>query len=278
MLIDDHNIVGKEVNKGKIEAQLLLEHIFDLCKTYKKVTENLGFEITFKTANLQNKIYTSIGEGTPINVTINSLYLNVPIFIPSTETQLIFNESIQNNYRIYFDEWYTERRIVTDQIYQVVIGSAQSVNSPKYLICAHQTADRSDTPNKVTNISIFDNLNVHKYFVEIDGIRYPRDGILTNYGLNDYLDQYKDVKLFYKEYIGEEFLNPYKSYPDMKTKYSIQVIDLRFQPDHITRKKIQLFEEYRANPANSKLSLVLIRRREIEMISDGKKLIEVKVI
>ena len=43
----------------------------------------------------------------------------------------MFNESIQNNYRIFFDEWYTERRISTDQIYQVDIGSTQSVNSPK---------------------------------------------------------------------------------------------------------------------------------------------------
>ena len=64
----------------------------------------------------------------------------------------------------------------------------------------------------------------------------------------------------------------------MKTKYLIQVIDLRFQVDHITPKKIQLFEEYRAKPANAKLFIILIRRREIEMISDGNKLIEVKVI
>ena len=255
-----------------------IEHIFGFCKTFKKVTKNLGFEITFKTANLQNIIYTSIAVGTQINVTINSLYLYVPIIIPSTETQLMFNESIQNLYRIFFDEWSTERRIVTDQIYQVDIGSAQSVNYPKYLICAHQTAARSDTPHKRTNILTFDHLNVRKYFIEIDGVRYPRDAILTNYTLNDFLDQYKDVSLFYKEYIGEELLDPFISYPAMKTKYPIQVIDLRFQPDHITPKKIPLFEEYRANPANAKLFIILFRRREIEMISDGNKLIEVKVI
>ena len=76
----------------------------------------------------------------------------------------------------------------------------------------------------------------------------------------------------------EELLNPFVSYPDMKDKYPIQVIDLRFQTDHITPKKIQLFEEYRANPGHAKLFIILIRRREIEMISDGNKLIEVKVI
>ena len=71
---------------------------------------------------------------------------------------------------------------------------------------------------KKNNISIFDNLNVSKYFVEIDGQRYPRDSILTNYPLNDYIDQYRDLKLFYKEDVGEELLNPFVSYPDMKTK------------------------------------------------------------
>ena len=73
-------------------------------------------------------------------------------------------------------------------------------------------------------------------------------------------------------------MSPFVSYPDMKTKYPIQVIDLRFQADHITPKKIQLFEEYRENPNSARLYVILIRRREIELISDGNKLIEVKVI
>ena len=126
----------------------------------------------------------------------------IPFLITTTETQLMFNESIQNYYRIFFDEWYTERRIVTDQKFQVDIGSAQSVSSPKYLICAHQTHDRSALPNKRNNISIFDNI-VRKYFLEIDGQRYPRDSVLTNYPENDYIDQYRDLKMFYMDYIGE---------------------------------------------------------------------------
>ena len=274
MLITNH----ENANRGKLKGQLPLEHIFGFCKTFKKVTKNLGFRIKFKTANLQDIIYTTIAAATPINVTINNLYLFVPFLIPTTETQLMFNESIQNNYRIFFDDWYTERRFVTDQIFQVDIGSAQSVNSPKYMICAHQTEARSALPNKRNNISIFDNINVGKYFIEIDGQRYPRDSVLINYPENDYIDQYRDLKLFYKEYIGEELLTPFISYTDMKDKYPIQVIDLRFQADHITPKKIQLFEEYRAPPANARLYVILIRRREIEFISDGNKFFEVKII
>ena len=86
------------------------------------------------------------------------------------------------------------------------------------------------------------------------------------------------LKLFFKEYIGEELLSPFISYPDMKTKYPIEIIDLRHQSDHITPKKIQLFMEYGADPENARFFLTLSRRREIELLSDGYKLIEVKVL
>ena len=73
-------------------------------------------------------------------------------------------------------------------------------------------------------------------------------------------------------------MSPFISYPDMKTKRPIEIIDLRHQSDHITPTKIQLFQEYSADPENAKFYLIIIRRTEIELISDGNKLIEIKVI
>ena len=73
-------------------------------------------------------------------------------------------------------------------------------------------------------------------------------------------------------------MTPFISYTDMKTKYPIEVIDLRHQSDHITPKNIRLFMVYDADPENARFYILLIRRREIELISDGNKLIEVKVI
>ena len=189
----------------------------------------------------------------------------------------MFNEAIMNNYTITFDSWYTERKISIDgRELQVDIGSAQHINSPKYLISAFQTNART-TANK-GNPSIFDNNQVTKYFVEIDGVRYPKDGVLTNFEENSYLDQYRGLKLFYKEYVGEELLQPYITYSDMKYFYPIQITDLRHQVDHITLKKIQLFEEFSEDPNVERLFLILISHRQVEMISDGNKIIEVKVI
>ena len=61
-------------------------------------------------------------------------------------------------------------------------------------------------------------MDIREYYVEIDGQRYPRDSVLINYEENDCIQQYKDLKLFYREYIGEPILNPFISYTDMKTK------------------------------------------------------------
>ena len=182
MLIDKHT----DANKGKIKGYLFLEVIFGFCKTFKKVTKNLDFHLTFKTNDLQNIIYSSMA--VDLNVTINNLYLYVPNLIPSVETQVMFNEATQNKFKITFNEWYTERRVISHTITQLDISTSQHVNSPEKLIGAHQTSIRADTANKNNNIAIFDNLNLQKYYVEIDSVRYPRESVLVNYEQIDNLE------------------------------------------------------------------------------------------
>ena len=63
----------------------------------------------------------------------------------------------------------------------------------------------------------------------------------------------------------------------MKNFYLIQVTDLKFRIDHFSPNKIQLFEEFSEDPKNERLFVLLVRQRQIEIISDGNKIIEVKV-
>ena len=116
-----------------------------------------------------------------VNVTIIVLYLYVPNLLPMVETQVRFNEATQNNYKISFDEWYTERRVISDTIIQLDIDTSQHVNSPKFLIGAHQTRTRADTANKNINNATFDKLNLQNYYVEIDSVRCPRDCVFVIY-------------------------------------------------------------------------------------------------
>ena len=129
-----------------------------------------------------------------INVTINNLYLFIPNLVPSVGSQLIFNEATQNNYNISYDEHHTERRLISDMIFQVDIGSAEEVSSPKYLNCAHQKQLRNYVPNKKNNIAIFVNLDLRKYYVEIDSVRYPCDSVRTNYEEINCITQYKNLE------------------------------------------------------------------------------------
>ena len=55
----------------------------------------------------------------------------------------------------------------------------------------------------------------------------------------------------------------------MKTDYSIGNIGSRHPPNQITSKRIQLFQEHGIDLDNARLLLILIKRREIEVKSDG---------
>ena len=90
MLINNHT----DANKSKTKGQFYLEDIFGFCKSFTKVTKNLGFHLALKTADLQDIIYTSMTDD--VTVTINNLYLFIPNLIPSVETPLMFNEATQS--------------------------------------------------------------------------------------------------------------------------------------------------------------------------------------
>ena len=280
ILIDNHTAA----NRGLIRGQLPLEYIFGFARSFKKITKGLGFELDLRTSNRkQDILYTTLGDN-DVNVIINSINLFIPQIIPSPETQVYFNEAISKTFTLSYESWTTDRKNVdTAREFQLDLSSASNINSPLYLIAAHQKTERlDDAGNRLSknrfNNSIFDDVKVRKYYAEIDGVRYPKNPVMVNFTENNYLEQYRDLKLFYKEYVGEPMLNPIISYDKMKKYYPIQIIDLRFQVDHISPKKIRLFEEYENNPVNTDLYVILIKHREIKMISDGNKIIGVEVV
>ena len=281
ILIDNHT----EANRGLIRGHLPLEYIFGFCRSFKKISKGLGFELDLRTSNRkQDILYTNLGDN-DVNVTINGINLFIPQIIPSPETQVYFNEAISKTFTLSYESWTTDRKPVdTAREFQVDISSASNINSPLYLIAAHQKTQRPDPANPANNLpnnrfnnSIFDDVEVRKYCSEIDCVRYPKNPVMVIFAENNYL-QYRDLKLFHKEYVGEPMLNPIISYDKMKKYYPIQIIDLRFQVDHISPKKIRLFEEYDDNPVNTNLYVISIKHREIKMISDGNKIIGVEVV
>ena len=78
--------------------------------------------------------------------------------------------------------------------------------------------------------------------------------------------------------LGKNYSVILRNFTDLKNYYLIQVIDLRFQVDHINPKKIQLHEDYRGAINNARLCVILIRHWENKIISEGNKITEVTVI
>ena len=61
----------------------------------------------------------------------------------------MFDGSIKNSSNLSFDSWFTDRNSINPSLdFQVDIGSAQIVNSPKCLLVAHQSLARVGVPNK----------------------------------------------------------------------------------------------------------------------------------
>ena len=162
--IDNHT----EANRGLIRGHLPLEFIFGFARSFKKITKRLGFELDLRTSNRkQDILYTTLGDN-DVNVTINSISLFIPQIIPSPETQVIFNEAISQNFTLSYESWTTDRKPVdTAREFQVDISSASNMNSPLYLIAAHQKTQRLDAagnvlPNNRFNNAIFDHVDVRK--------------------------------------------------------------------------------------------------------------------
>ena len=87
---------------------------------------------------------------------------------------------------------------------------------------------------------------------------------MVNFDEKFYLDQYSDIKLFYKDYVGETMLSPIITYGKMKEYYPFQINDLRFQIVHMSPKKIKLFEENDDNQVNTFIYIILRKHEEIK--------------
>ena len=88
-----------------------------------------------------------------------------------------------------FDSWTTDRKTaITDQEYQLDIGSSLRINSNKCLKAAHRSEATSGPANKANNIAISNHVEIRNYYVEVGGIRYPKDSIDVKILRNDYVN------------------------------------------------------------------------------------------
>ena len=120
------------------------------------------------------------------------------------------------------------KQLILSQNIKRILEVLKILINPKFLIAVHQTAARIGVPKKAKNVALFDHLDVGQNHVYIGGVRYTRDGVNVEYRLNDYVDQYKELKLIYREYVGEEGLNFSMGYPFRKKNVLLNTLTLDF--------------------------------------------------
>ena len=184
-----------------------------------KIIKELEFELELRTSTKkQNIFYTLFDE--IVNVTISSLSLHIPTFLPSSEIHMIIEDAYQKTFTLSFESLTKDRKpSTTGKQFQLDIQSSSVVNAPLFFIAAHQKTERIDPAelaknlwNKRFKMAIFDNVSFKKYFAEIDGIIYPKGPNNFIDTENFYLNQYRDLKFFYEEIFGEQLLSPVITY------------------------------------------------------------------
>ena len=150
VLINNHT----KDNRVTIRGHLPLEYCFGLCESFKKMTNGLGFELDLRTSNRkQDMLDPTLGDN-DVNVTTNSTSLFIPQIIPSPQTQVYFMYTILKSCTLSYESWMTDRKPVdTAKEFQIDISSASKINSPLYLVAAHQHTQRLDPANPAVNYS-----------------------------------------------------------------------------------------------------------------------------
>ena len=134
------------------------------------------------------------------------------------------------------------------------------------------TDSTKNLSNNRFNDAVFDNVAVEHYFVEIEGIRYPKGPINNNHSENDYPNQVRDLNLFVREYVGGQVLTPKMTFEKMKPYYPIQVVDFGFQTDYLTPKKNRPFEKHDKNPTYTTFWVIIVKHTAVSDVNKNSGL------
>ena len=143
----------------------------------------MRFELQLNTSNeKQIKNYTIL-RGNDVIVTVSSLYLYIPGLVSSPEQQQSFNKTNKSSFTVSFGSWLIDRKPVNSIGYRLGVRSASKINVSLNLMAVHQKTqhDKPPRPPNHFNEAVFDIVDVKRYFVEFEGIRYPKEPIETKY-------------------------------------------------------------------------------------------------
>ena len=134
------------------------------------------------------------------------MYLYVPSYISSPDTQMYFDQAIINDFQISYDEFVIARKLLGNELEMEVDEGINFIsNATKYLIFRHQKINRAHNENKTQNVSKFENRSLLKTCVDFDGKRYPNSPEDSDFATDKNRNEFLALLELYKDYISENY-------------------------------------------------------------------------
>ena len=153
------------------------------------------------------------------------------------------------------------------------LGMESGMERPQYIIVGFENINVN---GQTHDASTFHIMNVTDCYCKIGSEFYREDGMKINYGTNSFIEAFKEIVNFKKDYKGlPHNIKPYINHRTFKSSYRIYVFDTRYQSDHIGPHPIQLNFKIRAAVADVICHALVLTRKVVSVNSDGNKMVDI---
>ena len=153
------------------------------------------------------------------------------------------------------------------------LGMESGMERPQYIIVGFEN---NNVNEQTHDASAFDVMNVTECYCKIGSEFYHENRMNNNYGTNNYIEAFKEIVSFNKDYNGlPHNIKTYINHRTFKSSYRIYVFDIRYQSDHIGPQPIQLNFNFSDAVADFICHALVLTRNVISVNSDGNKMVDI---
>ena len=257
-----------------------MSDLFGFVYDLEKIIYGLGFKLILKRNKIDRALYRVNANPGAIandgNIDIRDISWCVPSFDPSNDNRIIVQKGLIKKNNVDFS--YYERKTFYKNVPNATnflfnLGMESGIERPRYIRVGFEN---NNVNEQTHDASTFDIMSVTECYGKIGSEFYPEDRMNINYGTNNYIEAYKEIVSYNKDYNGlPHNIKPYINHRIFKSSYRIYVFDARYQRDHIGPQPIQLNFEFSAAVADVICHALVLTRKVISVNSDGNKMVDI---
>ena len=274
-------VITKKKNvKDNFHFRIMLRDVFGFAEHQGKATYGLGYKLTL-TRNKDEVFIDKVAGIADARIKIDHIHWYVAHYTPSIQQQNILSKQIFS--KTPRELRYVQRSVFMKEVnnqnlWNLELGSQESMNVPIWIIIGFQQQDRQDSQN--LNNDTFCRLPVVSAQCVIGTEKYPDAGMLLNYDDDDYSQGYHQIEDGFKALTKDDILQPYKSEEDFRTSndraadvgYNLYVFDIRYQKNFTNSQPIEVECKFNGVVPNDVNGYVLVSTNKLVSISsDGQQ-------